>query len=57
MMYSYRIEQAIRAASILHKDMVSEGKVKFPYVSHLFSVACIIADYTDDEDTIIAKSE
>ena len=54
MTYSYKIEQAIRAASILHKDMVSEGKAKFPYVSHLFSVACIIADYTDDEDTIIA---
>lgn len=54
MMYSYRIEQAIRAASILHRDMVSEGKAQFPYVSHLFSVACIVADYTDNEETIIA---
>lgn len=54
MMYSYRIEQAIRAASVLHKDQVRKGKVPFPYVIHPFSVACIIADYTDDEHTIIA---
>ncbi len=54
MMYSYRIEQAIRAAAVLHKDQTRKGKAPFPYVTHLFSVACIIADYTEDEDTIIA---
>lgn len=54
MSYSYRIEQAIRAASVLHKDQVRKGAVPLPYVTHLFAVAMITADYTDDEDTIIA---
>lgn len=53
-MYSYRIELAIRAASILHKDQVRKGSVPIPYVSHLFAVALILMDYTDDEDVIIA---
>jgi len=54
MLYSHRIEQAIRAASVLHEGQVRRGRVPFPYITHLFSVACIIADYTDDEDTIVA---
>ncbi len=54
MLYSYRIEQAIRAASILHKDHVQKTSAPYPYVAHLFAVACIIADYTKDEDVIIA---
>lgn len=53
-MYSYRIEQAIRAATILHKDQVRKGTVPMPYVSHLFAVAMILLDYTDNEDVIIA---
>jgi len=52
--YSYRIEQALRAATILHKDQVRKGSVPIPYVSHLFAVAMIVADYTEDEDVIIA---
>ncbi len=54
MMYSYRIEQAIRAAGVLHKNQVRKGRVPLPYVTHPFAVACIIADYTDGENTIIA---
>lgn len=53
-MYSYRIEQALRAATILHKDQVRKGIVPIPYVSHLFAVTMIVADYTDNEDVIIA---
>ena len=53
-MYSYRVEQAIRAASALHKDQVRKGTVPYPYISHLFAVATIISDYTDDEDMFIA---
>lgn len=53
-MYSYRIELALRAATILHKDQVRKGSVPIPYVSHLFAVAMIVADYTQDEDVIIA---
>lgn len=54
MAYSYAIEQAIRAASVLHKDQVRRGSVPYPYVTHLFAVATIVSDYTDDEDTIVA---
>jgi len=53
-MYSYRIEQALRAITILHKDQIRKGSVPLPYVSHLFAVAMIVMDYTKDEDTVIA---
>lgn len=53
-MYSYRIEQAIRAASVLHHGQTRKGSMPFPYVTHLFSVAFILMDYTEDEDVIIA---
>lgn len=53
-MYSYRIEQAMRAATILHKDQVRKGSVPMPYVSHLFAVAMIAIDYVHDEDVLIA---
>lgn len=54
MKYSYRIEQAIRAAGALHDGQKRKGRIPYPYVTHPFSVAWIIADYTDDEDTMIA---
>lgn len=54
-MYSYRIEQALRAATILHKNQVRKGSVPIPYVSHLMAVAMIVSDYTKDEDAIIAS--
>lgn len=53
-MYSYRIEQAIRAAAVLHQGQNRKGRAPYPYVTHCFAVACILADYTTDEDTIIA---
>ncbi len=53
-MYSYRIEQAIRAAAVLHHDQRRKGTMPFPYVTHLMSVAMMLEDYTKDEDTIIA---
>lgn len=55
LMYSYRIEQALRAATILHKDQVRKGTIPIPYVSHLFAVTMIVADYTDNEDVIISS--
>lgn len=53
-MYSYRIEQAIKAASILHRDQYRKGAVPIPYISHLLSVLLIVNDYCQDEDTNIA---
>jgi len=53
-MYSYKVEQAIRAASILHQDQLRMGSVPLPFISHLMAVALILSDYTDDEDTTVA---
>jgi (p)ppGpp synthase/HD superfamily hydrolase len=53
-MYSYKVEQAIRAASILHQDQMRKGLVPLPYISHLMAVALILSDYTTDEDTLVA---
>jgi len=53
-MYSYRIEQAIRAAAVLHKNQLRKGSMPFPYVTHLVATAFTLLDYTDDEDVIIA---
>ncbi len=53
MSYSYAVEQAIRAASVLHKDQVRKGQVPYPYITHLVAVAMIVSDYTDDEDVIV----
>jgi len=53
-MYSYRIEQAIRAASVLHKDQLRKGSMPFPYITHLVATAFTLIDYTDDEDVIIS---
>lgn len=53
-MYSYRIEQALRAATILHKNQVRKGSVPIPYASHLFAVTMILQDYTQDEDVFVA---
>ncbi len=53
-MYSYRIEQAIRAAAVLHKDQLRKGSMPFPYVTHLYATAFTLLDYTNDEDVIIS---
>lgn len=53
-MYSYRIEQAIRAATVLHKGQVRKGSAPLPYISHLIAVSFIVMDYTKDEDTVVA---
>lgn len=53
-MYSYRVEQAIRAAAVLHKNQLRKGSMPFPYITHLVATAFTLLDYTDDEDVIIA---
>jgi (p)ppGpp synthase/HD superfamily hydrolase len=53
-MYSYRVEQAIRAAAVLHKDQLRKGSMPFPYITHLVATAFTLMDYTDDEDVVIA---
>lgn len=53
-MYSYRVEQAIRAASVLHKDQTRRGSMPFPFMTHLMATAFTLIDYTTDEDVIVA---
>jgi (p)ppGpp synthase/HD superfamily hydrolase len=53
-MYSYNIEQAIRAATVLHNGQSRKGKSPYPYISHLIAVAFLLRDYTNDEDIIVA---
>lgn len=53
-MYTYRIEQAIRAASVLHRGQETKGSIPFPFITHLVAVAFTIMDYTEDEDVVIA---
>lgn len=53
-MYSYRIEQAIRAAALLHEGQKRRGRVPLPHVTHLAAVAWIVSDYTDSEDAIVS---
>ncbi len=53
-MYTYRVEQAIRAAAVLHKNQLRKGSMPFPYITHLVATAFTLLDYTTDEDTIIA---
>lgn len=54
MIYSFRIEQAIRAAAVLHDGQVRKGAAPYPYITHLVAVSYLLADYTGDEDTVIA---
>ncbi len=53
-MYSYRIEKAIRAAAILHREQVRKGASSIPYITHLAAVAWLVRDYSNVEDTIIS---
>jgi hypothetical protein len=53
-MYTYRIEQAIAAAAVLHEGQTRKGDMPFPYVTHCFSIAVLLMDYTDNEDVIVA---
>ncbi len=54
MRLTYTIEKAIKKASLLHDGQVRKGTPNFPYITHLFSVATILSQYSDDEEVIAA---
>jgi (p)ppGpp synthase/HD superfamily hydrolase len=54
-MYSRKIEEAIRAAAILHSHQLRRGQIPIPYISHLMSVALIVEEYGGDETSIISS--
>jgi (p)ppGpp synthase/HD superfamily hydrolase len=53
MLYSYRVEQAVRAATILHREQTRKGAIPLPYVTHLIAVALIVRDYSESEDAFV----
>lgn len=53
-MYTYKVEQAIKAAAILHQDQLRRGADQLPYITHLMAVLLILRDYTTDENTLVA---
>ncbi len=53
-MYTFKVEQAIQAAAVLHQDHQRKGAVPIPYITHLVAVMLILRDYTSDEDTLVA---
>lgn len=54
MFFSLRFQKAINKASILHFGQMRKGDGNLPYISHPFSVAWILSQYTRDEDIVIA---
>jgi len=53
-MYTYKVEQAIKASALLHQDQLRKGSIAVPYVTHLVAVMLIVRDYTQDENTLVA---
>jgi len=53
-MYTFKLEQAIQAAAVLHQDHTRKGSVPIPYITHLVAVMMILRDYTNDENTLVA---
>lgn len=53
-MYTYKVEQAIKASALLHQDQLRKGSIPLPYITHLMAVMLIVRDYTDNEDTLAA---
>lgn len=49
-----KIEKAIRKAAVLHYGQTRKGEDDYPYITHPYSVAIILSNYTDDEDVIVA---
>lgn len=54
MIFTPRINETIKLASHLHRHQVRKDNNLTPYISHLFAVAMILRDITEDEDIIIA---
>lgn len=54
MNYSTRIHKAVQQAALWHRDQVRKDVEKTPYIVHLISVMLLLAEYTEDEDVLIA---
>ena len=53
-MYTHRVSEALRFAAEAHAGQSRKGKPDEPYLSHILTVAGLVAHYGGDEDQIIA---
>ena len=53
-MYSARVGDALRFAAEAHAEQARKGKPDEPYLSHILTVAGMVAHFGGDEDQIIA---
>jgi (p)ppGpp synthase/HD superfamily hydrolase len=54
MIFTPRLDEAIKLAARLHREQVRKDIEQTPYITHPFSVAALLSEVTDDEDIIIA---
>lgn len=54
MLFTSRINEAVKTASHLHRNQMRKDKNSTPYISHLVSVSMMLREVTNDEDIIIA---
>jgi (p)ppGpp synthase/HD superfamily hydrolase len=53
-MYTHRVGEALRFAADAHAGQSRKGKPDEPYLSHILTVAGLVAHFGGDEDQIIA---
>lgn len=54
MLFTSRIDEAIKLATHLHRNQTRKDILHTPYASHLLSVGMMLAQVTNDEEVIIA---
>lgn len=52
MKFSNQVHKAIARAAVLHQSQTRKGD-GYPYIVHPYSVAMILAQYTEDEEILI----
>lgn len=55
MKYSTRIDNALKLSTSLHRGQVRKDEEQTPYSMHPVAVMCIVGQYTDDEDVLVAS--
>lgn len=54
MIFTSRLDEAVKLAARLHRNQTRNDDEQTPYVSHLMAVAALLSEFTSDEDIIIA---
>lgn len=54
MNHTPEIKKAIQFAALKHRDHVRRNALAYPYITHLFSVALLVAETGAEDDAVIA---